>query len=217
MICSKFQIIWIPRFQIIQILNVLKYLQLKQRLPFWELNYGHWVYIVRYMVGNLVSRWIISGAIEHDFLWYVPTQIIILNSVISILMHFCACLPPVFSQIRALQAALSCMSSIEMWHNKWLQTFLTVYCGYTVVNVQCYPIRRNVIRGQKYCTCPAGWVTYNFHSPCNYMHLSFKSICNKERKGVICSMTSLSNSFQSTRPTGRVLWEKLLVLSIFHS
>ena len=37
------------------------------------------------------------------------------------------------------------------------------------------------------------------------MHLSFKSICNKEYKGVICDMTSSSNSSQSTRPTGRVL------------
>ena len=45
MIYSKFQIICIPHFQIIQILNVLKFLQLKQRLPFWELNYGHWVYL----------------------------------------------------------------------------------------------------------------------------------------------------------------------------
>ena len=37
------------------------------------------------------------------------------------------------------------------------------------------------------------------------MHLSFKSICNKEHKWVICNMTSSSNSSQSTRPTGRVL------------
>ena len=46
----------------------------------------------------------------------------------------------------------------------------------------------------KYCTCPAGLVTYNFHSYCNHRHLSFKSICNKEHKGVICNMTSSSNS-----------------------
>ena len=32
----------------------------------------------------------------------------------------------------------------------------------------------------------------------------------------MCSMTSLSNSSQSTRPTGRVLWEELLILSRFH-
>ena len=50
---------------------------------------------------------------------------------------------------------------------------------------------------------------------CKNMHLSFKSVCNKEHKGVICNMTSLSNSFQSTCPTGRVLLEELLVLSRF--
>ena len=56
----------------------------------------------------------------------------------------------------------------------------------------------------QYCTCPAGRVTNNFHSSCNHMHLSFKSVCNKEHKGVICNSTS-SFSSQSTRPTGRVL------------
>ena len=45
MICSKFQIICIPRFQIIQILNVLKFLQKKQHSPFWLLTYGHWLYL----------------------------------------------------------------------------------------------------------------------------------------------------------------------------
>ena len=62
----------------------------------------------------------------------------------------------------------------------------------------------------------AGRVTYNFHLSCKHMHLSFKSVCNKEHKGVICNMTSSSNSSQSTRHTGRVLWEELLVLSRFH-
>ena len=33
----------------------------------------------------------------------------------------------------------------------------------------------------------------------------------------ICNMTSRVNSFQSTRPVGRVLWKELLVLSRFHS
>ena len=37
----------------------------------------------------------------------------------------------------------------------------------------------------QYCTCPAGRVTYNFHSSCKHMHLSFKSVCNKEHQGVI--------------------------------
>ena len=49
------------------------------------------------------------------------------------------------------------------------------------------------------------------HSP------SFKRIYNKEHKGVICNLTSSSNSFQSTRPTGREMWGELLVLSRFHS
>ena len=37
------------------------------------------------------------------------------------------------------------------------------------------------------------------------MHFSFKSVCNTEHKGVICDITSMSYSSQSTRPTGRVL------------
>ena len=39
------------------------------------------------------------------------------------------------------------------------------------------------------CICPAGRVTYNFHSSCKHMHLSFKSVNNKENKGVICNLT----------------------------
>ena len=54
----------------------------------------------------------------------------------------------------------------------------------------------------QYCTCPTGRVKYNFHSSCKHMHLSFKSVCNKEHKGVICNMTSTSYSSQSTHPTG---------------
>ena len=44
----------------------------------------------------------------------------------------------------------------------------------------------------QYCTCPVGRVTYNFHSSCKHMYLAFKSVCNKEHKGVICNMTSQS-------------------------
>ena len=36
----KIQIICIPRFQDIQILNALTFLQMKQRLPVWELTHG---------------------------------------------------------------------------------------------------------------------------------------------------------------------------------
>ena len=42
----------------------------------------------------------------------------------------------------------------------------------------------NNLQGTKifqYCTCPAGQVTYNFHSPCKHMHSSLKIVCNKER------------------------------------
>ena len=81
-------------------------------------------------------------------------------------------------------------------------------------------IRSILTQGTKifqYCTRPVGRVTYDFHASCKHMHLSFKSVCNKEHKGVICNMTPLSNSSQSTRPTGRVLKEELLALSRFHS
>ena len=37
----------------------------------------------------------------------------------------------------------------------------------------------------QYCTCPAGRVNCNFHLSCKHMHMSFKSVCNKEHKGVI--------------------------------
>ena len=52
---------------------------------------------------------------------------------------------------------------------------------------------------------PARQVTNNIHSSCKHTHLCFESVCNKEHKGVICNMTSSSNSSQSTRLTGRVL------------
>ena len=43
-----------------------------------------------------------------------------------------------------------------------------------------------IIQGTKifqYCTCPAGRVTYNFHSSCKHMHSSLKIVCNKENGG----------------------------------
>ena len=43
----------------------------------------------------------------------------------------------------------------------------------------------------QYCTCPAGLVTYSFYLSCKHMHLSFKSVCNKEHKGVICNYLSI--------------------------
>ena len=31
-------------------------------------------------------------------------------------------------------------------------------------------------------------MTYNYPLSCKHMHLSFKSVCNKEHKGVICNL-----------------------------
>ena len=42
------------------------------------------------------------------------------------------------------------------------------------------------------------------------MHLSFKSVCNKGHKGVICNTTSSSCSSQSTRPIGQLLGKNYL-------
>ena len=44
----------------------------------------------------------------------------------------------------------------------------------------------------------------NFHLSCKHIYMSFKSVCNKEYKGVICYMTSSSNSSQSTHALGRI-------------
>ena len=98
--------------------------------------------------------------------------------------------------------------------------FINVCCDVThqKVNVsEKKAFQQKQFQGTKifqYCTCPAGRVTNNIHSSCKHMHLSFKSVCNKEHKGVICNMTSWSYFSQSTHPTGRGLWEELLVLSL---
>ena len=73
----------------------------------------------------------------------------------------------------------------------------------TLLQVILITPESTLIRGQKYFNIALpGRVTYSFHSSCKHMHLSFKSICNKDHKGVICNMTSSSNSSQSTRPVG---------------
>ena len=55
----------------------------------------------------------------------------------------------------------------------------------------------------QYYTSPVGPVTYNFHSSCKHMHLPFKSVCNKEHKGVILNMTPMSNSSCRTSALGK--------------
>ena len=61
--------------------------------------------------------------------------------------------------------------------------------------------QRRVCRGQK-CFNIA---LIHFHSSSKHMHLCFKRVYNKEHKGVICNMTSSSNSSQSTHSVGRGL------------
>ena len=108
----------------------------------------------------------------------------------------------------------------------WQQFTLKFISQTAVLDVSVKPcivivlgiLTKHIRQGTKifqYCTCPAGQVTYNFHSSCKHMHLSFKSICNKEHTGVMCNITSSSNCSQCTCPIGRVLWEELLVLSNF--
>ena len=60
-------------------------------------------------------------------------------------------------------------------------------CAYSL-----YAHFKNTIQGTKifqYYTCTAGRVTYNFHSSCKHMYLSFKSIYNKEHMGLIYNKT----------------------------
>ena len=113
-------------------------------------------------------------------------------------------------------------SQLVWIYSVFIQTMNPYQQWFCITVLRLWTGKLKIIQGTKifqYCTCPAGRVTYNFHSSCkhNVMHLSFKSVCNKEHKGVKCNMTSSSYSSQSTHPTGRVLWEELLILSWFHS
>ena len=49
-------------------------------------------------------------------------------------------------------------------------------------------------------------VTYNFHSSCKHMHLSFKSVCNKEHQKVICNTTSSIYSSKQDECFGKNNW-----------
>ena len=95
-----------------------------------------------------------------------------------------------------------------------VSSFLTSHSG----SACPYFSKKTNAQGTKifqYCTCPAGRVTYNFHSSYkhNVMHLSCKSVSNKEHKGVTCNTTSSSYSSESTRPTlPQVILPKALVL-----
>ena len=58
----------------------------------------------------------------------------------------------------------------------------------------------------QYCTCPARGVTYNFHSSCKHIHFSFKSVCNKEHKGIICIIIPHVNSPYKTSIDERLIF-----------
>ena len=70
----------------------------------------------------------------------------------------------------------------------WVFTVCQNTCFAGILNEKVISLLVSLGQGTKifqYCTCPAGGVTYNFHSSCKHMYLSFKSIYNKEHKGVI--------------------------------
>ena len=82
--------------------------------------------------------------------------------------------------------------------------------NFNVYNSNCKkPVRATKIF--QYYTCPAGRVRGNFHSSCKHMHLSFKSICNKEHKGVI--LPSLFHNYipYTDKKIFRVNTQKMLV------
>ena len=76
------------------------------------------------------------------------------------------------------------LDRLSVWESQWDMDFNPSVCQVVQEN--------NLLsRGQKYkyCTCPAGPVTYNFYSSCKHMHSFFRRVCNKEHKGVLCNMT----------------------------
>ena len=66
------------------------------------------MYIVRYIVGNLVLWQRVRGAIKRDFQLYIRQYTSLnenLNMVIPILMHFCACIALNFLFILELECS----------------------------------------------------------------------------------------------------------------
>ena len=107
--------------------------------------------------------------------------------------------------IRWKLETLKSLCAIGIKHKWAITQYVGTYhiCAQASFKILCWRISQGTKIFQ-FCTCPAGRVIYTFHSSCKPMHLSFKSVCNKEHKGVICDKTS-SYSSQSTCPTGQVL------------
>ena len=75
--------------------------------------------------------------------------------------------------------------------------FMDYFKCYLLINTSFFVHKRNVSLRRffythktywgtkifKYCMCPAGQVTYNFHLPCKHIHLSFKSVCRMSALG----------------------------------
>ena len=72
---------------------------------------------------------------------------------------------------------------------KYLKLYTENFCSFVHLNlwlglyphkIAVYACLKSDFTGDwifQYCTCPAGRVTFNFHSSCKHMHLSFKSVC----------------------------------------
>ena len=118
----------------------------------------------------------------------------------------CTSLLPKFYPICLLQAGRKTVWLLINWllsQPTWIYTIFKTDYSKTCVKRPLKNRQNKDLHGTKifqYCTCPAGRVTYYFHSSCKHMRLSFKNVCNKEHKGVICNTTSLSYSSQSTHP-----------------
>ena len=92
--------------------------------------------------------------------------------------------------LTALRGPVICTMKIQI-HQKNLPVYKGLtHSSHFFLSLKC--LHFTSASGDKniqYCTCPAGRVTYNFHSSCKHMHLSFKKLCNKEYMRVICNMT----------------------------
>ena len=68
---------------------------------------------------------------------------------------------------------------------KCLLTTSCIFPNTTVYPIQQYQAFNDILSGDKNISILQDECIYNFHSSCKHMHLSFKSVCNKEHKGVI--------------------------------
>ena len=65
-----------------------------------------------------------------------------------------------------------------------INAFFLLFCDKQYIHIVFLCLICIFTSKSTYCTCPAGPVIYNFHLSCKHMFSSFKSVCNKEHKGV---------------------------------